>query len=365
MKKLFFFVVVLGIAGFTVQAQSVFYVDNNQGSPVNNAQNNYTSVQAAVNAAAAGDIIYIQPSPNSYGDIQMTKPLTIYGIGHNPELNAGQVASVSNILFRYANASGSKISGLNIVGIYLDNGTYDNHDVVITNNRITYILGNPTTGKANNVIISGNFFYHSSSPLDNYNSQNWVISNNTFSRPNTYWGYDMFYRLNNTTILNNNIILSRQNGDANQRVQLFNSCSGTQISNNIFIFVGNAVIDFTTLGSNSALNFQNNLTYSVNTTLNPLSGSNNIDDTNPNFVSFNPANELNFATNDYHFQAGSPAIGAGADANDLGVENGNFPFSIRGYPTELPYITDFVINNNILSAGIDLDINVKANANNN
>lgn len=365
MKKLFFFIVMLTVAGFTIQAQSVFYVDNNQGSPVDNANNNYNSVQAAVNAASAGDIIYIQPSPNNYGDIQMTKPLTIYGIGHNPELNAGEKATVQNILFRYANASGSKISGLDIVGIYLDNGTYDNHNVIITNNRIQYLQGNSSTSKANNAIISGNFFYHGSSYLDNYNSQNWVITNNTFSRPNTYWGYQMFFRLNNTTLLNNNIILSRQNGDSNQRVQLFANCSGTQISNNIFIFVGNAVTNFTALGSNSALNFQNNLTYSINTTLDPLSGSNNIDDMDPMFVSFNPAAELNNPGNDYHFQGGSPAIGAGADGNDLGVENGNFPFSVRGYPTELPYITDFVINNNIISAGTDLDINIKADANNN
>lgn len=366
MKKLFFLVVVLATVSFTLQAQSVFYVDNNQGAPNDPANNNYNSVQTAVNAATAGDVIYIQPSPNNYGDINMTKPLTIYGIGHNPELNAGQRAIVQNILFRSADASGSKISGLDIQGIYLDNTTYNNHDVIIENNRLVQIQGNSQTGKANRAIISGNFFYHASThAIYNYNSQDWVITNNTFSRPNSYWGYTLFNLLNNTTILNNNIILSRQNGDTNQRVQLFTNCNGTQISNNIFIFVGNAVIDFTTLGTNSALNFQNNLTYSINTSLNPLAGSGNIDDTDPLFVSFNPAAELNNPGNDYHFQAGSPAIGTGSDLKDLGVENGNFPFSVRGYPTELPYITDFVINNNILSAGTDLDINVKANANNN
>lgn len=366
MKKLFLFIVLLAGAGFTVQAQNVFYVDNNQGSPVNNAQNNYTSVQAAIDAASAGDIIYLQPSPNNYGDINMTKPLNIYGIGHNPQLNQGTRAVVNNILFRSADASGSVISGLEIANIYLDNTTYNNHNVVITNNRIATIHGNSQTGKANNAIIAGNFFYHNSTfAIDNYNSQNWVITNNTLSRPSTYFGYYLLYRLNSATIFNNNIILSRNNGDGNQRVLIFQDCNGTQISNNIFIFTGNAVADFTTLGGNSGLNFQNNLTYSINTALNALSGTNNIDDTNPLFVAFNPAGELNNPANDYHFQANSPAIGAGGDGNDLGVENGNYPFSVRGYPTGLPYMTDFVINNNILSAGTDLDINIKANANNN
>ena len=95
MKKISLLIALLISA--IVSAQTVYTVDNNEGSAAA-----YTSVQAAINDASAGDIIYIQPSPNGYGDIQMTKTLTIYGLGHNPELNNGLVATVSNILFRYA-----------------------------------------------------------------------------------------------------------------------------------------------------------------------------------------------------------------------------------------------------------------------
>ncbi|WP_353780206.1 hypothetical protein [Winogradskyella sp. 3972H.M.0a.05] len=356
-KSTLIFVVLFSICK-TIKAQTVHIVDNNQGS---GAQ--YTSVQAAINAADPNDIIYIQPSPNNYGDLQMTKPLKIYGIAHNPELNAGQNARVNNILFRYADASGSRISGLRIAGVYLDNTTYNNHGVVITNNRIVNINGNSSTGRANDAVISGNFFYHDSSrAIDNYNSQNWIISNNTFTRQSTYWGYDLFYRLNNTTLLNNNIILSRQNGDGNQSIQLFNACSGTQITNNIFIFTGNSVVNMN-LGSNSALNFQNNLTYSYNSTFDSLSGANNLDNTDPQFVAFNPSFSLNSPNQDFHIQGGSAAEDAGTDGNDLGVFNGVYPFSLRGYPTDLPYLEDFVIYNNIISAGTPLSINIKANAN--
>lgn len=358
LRKSLLTLAIMCIACMTLQAQTVYIVDNNQGS---GAQ--YTSVQAAVDDAVAGDIIYIQPSPNGYGDIQMNKSLNIYGIAHNAELNSGERATVNNILFRYENASGSKISGLNINGIYLDNTTYNNHDVIITNNRIVFINGNSSTSRANNAIISGNFFYHSTTrAIDNYNSQNWIISNNTFNRWNTWYDYDLFYRLNSTTLLNNNIIMTLQNGDSNQSVAVFRNCSGTQISNNIFIFTGTDVVNMNR-GSNSALNFQNNLTYSINTAFDALAGTNNIDDTDPQFVSFNPNSPLNSTGNDYHIQAGSPAENAGTDGNDLGVFNGGFPFNIRGYPTELPYLTDFVIFNNILSAGTDLNINIKANAN--
>lgn len=365
MKKLILLIVLLAGAGFTTQAQTVRYVDNNQGAPTN-AGLNYTTIQAAVDASSPGDIIYIQPSPNTYDNVvSMTKPLKLYGIGHNPELNAGQYAYIPNIYFNGA-ASGSTISGLYITNINF-NYAIDNHGVLVTNNRIEgTISGNASTARSNDIVISGNFFYHGSTrAIDNYNSQNWIISNNTFSRPSTYWGYDLLYRLNNTTVFNNNIIYSRSNGDGNQRVQLFLSCSGTQFSNNIFLFIGNSVVDFTTLGGNSALVFQNNLTYSFTTTLDPLSGTNNIDDQDPLFVSFNSAGELNNPANDLHLQGGSPGAGAGADGFDLGLYNGNFPFSVRGYPTALPYLTDFIINNNILSEGTDLNIQVKANANNN
>ncbi len=359
-KKSLLIITILICLSITIQAQTIHIVDNNQGA---GAQ--YTSVQAAVDAATAGDIIYIQPSPNAYGNIQMTKPLSIYGIGHRPELNNGQRATVSNILFRYADASGSKISGLLINGIYLDNTTYNNHDIIITNNEIRLIQGNSTTNRANNVIISGNFLNRFGPTIDNNNSQNWVISNNIVQQNETNGvGWYSFWKFNSTTIFNNNIILTRQNGDANQSIQLFNACSGTQISNNIFLFPGTGVENMD-LGGNSALNFQNNLTYSYNAVFGALSGTNNIDDTDPLFVAFNPNVGLNSINNDFNLQAASLANNAGTDGFDLGVFNGNFPFSMRGYPTELPYLTDFVIFNNIISAGTTLNVNVKANANNN
>ncbi|MCB4808175.1 hypothetical protein LG651_07900 [Tamlana sp. 62-3] len=357
-NKRFLIVFVFSLIMQFTYAQSVFVVDNNQG-----ASTGYTSVQAAINDAQAGDIIYLQPSPNNYGDIQMTKPLHIYGIGYNPELNNGVNSQVSNIFFRYADASNSKISGLNINGIYLDNTTFPNHNVVITNNRIVFINGNSTTNRANNVIVSGNFFYHNSIQfINNHNSQNWIISHNTFNRESTYFDYHLFYNFNSSTVFSNNIILSRQNGNTNGSIRIFSACSGASISNNIFIFTGTDLANFN-LGSNSGLQYKNNLTYSYNTTLDALTGTDNLNNTDPQFVAFNPNTSLNSTANDFHIQTGSAAKNAGADGNDLGVFNGGFPFNLRGYPTELPYLTDFVIHNNIITPGETLNVNIKANAN--
>jgi hypothetical protein len=361
MKKLFFSIVLSAIAGFTINAQTVRYVDNNQGAPT--AGLNYATVQAAINASTPGDIIYVQPSPNSYGNITIDRVINLYGLGHNPELNAGQNAYIPNITFT-GPAAGTLITGLNVINISLNNN-FVNHGVVITNNYISgTITGYGTTDKTNDLVISGNYFEHGSTNfINNQQGQNWIIANNLFYRSSTNSGWNLFLNLNNTTILNNNIILTRQIGNGSQSIEVFNNCNGTQISNNIFIFTGTSVVNMN-LGGNTSLSFNNNLTYSVITAFETLGGT-NIDDTNPQFVSFDSNNALGNPSHDFNIQGGSPAENAGSDGNDLGVMNGAYPFDIRGYPTLLPYLTDFVIFNNILSEGTDLNINVKADANNN
>jgi len=366
MKKLFFFIVLLAGISYTMQAQTVRFVDNNPGAPTASGVN-YTTIQAAIDASSPGDIIYIQPSTINYDAPTVNKKLNIYGLGHNPELNAGARAYVPAFYFAGA-AAATKISGLFIGTINLGYN-FVNNGVVIENNRIDgSITGNGQTGRSDQIVVVGNYFYNAGGgdSIDPIASLDWTIANNLFYKNTTQPTYRLFYRLNNSTILNNNIILSRQNGDTNQSIQVFLNCDGTQISNNIFIFTGNNVANMN-LGSNTSLLYNNNLTYGTVTTLDPLPGPglNNINDVNPQFVSFDPALSLNDPSNDFHIQTGSPAEGAGADMNDLGIFNGAYPFNIRGYPTELPYLTDFVIFNNILSEGTDLNINVKANANNN
>ncbi|WP_460218369.1 right-handed parallel beta-helix repeat-containing protein [Psychroserpens sp. MEBiC05023] len=338
-----------------VQAQTVHVVDNNEGSGAA-----FTSAQAAVDNATAGDIIYLQPSPNSYGNISMNKQLTIYGLGHRPGLNAGAYAYVNDVNFS-GNASGSKLSGLLINRVFLTFGGVTNHDVVLKDNRISEIRGNSNTSLANNLIVTGNFFYtNTGSAIDTYNSQNWVITHNTFHRESTYFDYQLFYRFNGSIVFNNNIILSPQIGNGSNVVRLFRNSSGTQINNCIFLFRGTNVANFNT---GDSVVYNNCLTYSVNTTLDALAGSNNIDNQDPQFTSFDITGYLNNTNFDYTIQSGSPAKSAGNDGNDLGVENGTYPFSIRGYPTELPYITEFTIYNTTITAGTPLNINIKANAN--
>ena len=367
MKKLIFLLLTLVATGFTIKAQTVRVVDNNINAPIGV----YTTLSAAESDAIAGDIILVQPSPTMYTSVSITKQLFIYGIAPNPELNAGLNAHVNQIIFNSGNCSGSKISGLEINSIVLSFSSPTANNIIITNNMIGEITGNAVAGKASDVVIQGNYFNNTANfyNIEVNASLNWVITNNTFERTGSNPLSHIFSKLNATTMLNNNIILSRQDGDGSNDISIFNDSHDTIIANNIFIFTGTNVDNFTTLATvpNTALTFLNNLTFSVNPPLLDLLGAPNIDNTDPLFDAFNAANPLNDLTNDFHFlTTSSPAEGAGSDGKDLGVYNNpmpTFPFDMRGYPTELPYLTEVIINNSTISVDAPLDVQVKADAN--
>ena len=96
MKKVFFFAV-LSLAVSSAHAK-IWRVNNVPGVAAD-----FTTAQAAHDGAAANDTIYLESSPNSYGDLITTKKLTWIGLGYflpqNPGLqyhnNAGFVSSIN------------------------------------------------------------------------------------------------------------------------------------------------------------------------------------------------------------------------------------------------------------------------------
>ena len=81
----------------------------------------FTTLQAAHDAATAGDIIYLEPSGISYGDLDATKPLTIIGNGffHGEQptpLVVDPRATTVGIVFLRPTAAGTRVTGLTITG---------------------------------------------------------------------------------------------------------------------------------------------------------------------------------------------------------------------------------------------------------
>ncbi len=347
----------MSIANF---AQSTWTVDNRPGTTAQ-----FSSIQAAHDAAQAGDFIYIHPSPNSYGDMYIKKEIHLRGIGHGPELANGEHAILGAITLSTNTTeaticSNSSISGLQIGTIQdLNQAAFTN--ILIQNN----LINNVNFYQAYNYIIQGNVFNTTSGISIYFNSPahaNNIISHNIFNTiSNTTPIAAIINNLISSDTFTNNLMILNFNGATNT---FFNNCSNPTVSNNMFVLGTAAVISSITTNA-STINFQNCLTFDYGgQSIAALSGTGNLNNTNPQFVNIGtPANPVFSYTNNYKLAAGSPAINAGTDGDDLGLYGQGFLFQMKGYPFDLPYPTQINITNAIVEAGGTLQVNFKAKAN--
>ena len=125
----------------------------------------YTTAQAAHDAAAANDILMIEPSGNSYGDLTLTKPLKIYGNGFflttNTELKADQRNSTLGYVYFNTGSGGSYINGLETSSIHIQgvsNITVQSCKINSTLYVRTSNVANTLNANVSNVWISNNYF---------------------------------------------------------------------------------------------------------------------------------------------------------------------------------------------------------------
>ncbi|MFD2824189.1 hypothetical protein ACFS5M_10960 [Lacinutrix iliipiscaria] len=339
MKKIILFVAITFT--YYCQAQNILIVDNNTNVDTS-PSHMYNTFTTAIAAANDGDIIYVQPSITSYGNINISKEVTVYGNGHTPELNAGRSATFGSINI---SASNVKISGIRSTSNIQSSGVRSNLTIEnsFINNNINLNTGITNASIQGNVIGVGII-------LNNTTSTNITITHNFIDtvNPNGLVGF------NSSTIFNNNIITF--NGVTTQ--SFFNNPIDLVAQNNIFVFTSS--FNGTNWQSSGTVIFNNCLSYSyLGTTLELLNGTGNFDNTNPQFINIPGTNPTFNVDNDYNIASGS----LGTDGNDIGLFNGSYDFDLRGYPTLLPYLEEMTISNNVVQAGADLNVNLKANAN--
>jgi hypothetical protein len=348
MKKIILIVALL-IVSFT-NAQNTLIVDRNvfiDDTP----SHVYTTFAAAIAGASNGDTILIQPSSGSYGNITISKSVTVLGMGYAPELNNGETSYVGNVT---VTASNVKIAGLNVNGYVSPGNNVTNllvEDCWIAAGAYASAVGNANITYRGNVIRS--LISLNATPT---NSLNITITNNLIQN----LGNSTLQYFNSTTIFNNNVIVADQQYSY---FFLFLSPIDLVCQNNIWLFTNNTLTEVDQTGGNPIIH-NNSLTYHYGTpTITALNGTGNLDNQNPFFVNI-PANNPYWAvTNNYNLGASSAGNDAGTDGNDVGIYNGYYDFDMRGYPTELPYLTEMSISNNMVPAGSNLNVNLKANAN--
>ncbi|RYY94143.1 MAG: hypothetical protein EOO11_18475 [Chitinophagaceae bacterium] len=313
----------------------VLTLSNNTANP-----GQYSTYAAAESAAVSGDTIYVHGSSVSYNSINITKAITLIGPGHNPQKQAPLKA-----IFEYVGIASSNVKVVGIICNYLYSNASSTTNITVSRNRIEYYMYMQNHG-LNNWRIEGNVigYQHNGYSFwgQHYNFNDFFFDNNIFN------GHlqDNWYGTSYNIYFNNCIFLKKTGGVAYAgyywKGSTFTNC----------IFYGK---------SPNAAGAASNTYYnciSFNAADNSFqAGSGNQVNVDPLFTTYAGAG-FDYADN-YTLQAGSPAKSAGLDGSDLGIYGGNYVWNQNGMP-KLPYISEFTISNNQVSAGGTLNINFKS-----
>ena len=384
--------------GLNTIAQTIRIADNNANRPT--GANIYATIQAAVDAAVANDIVYVQPSPTSYGNVTINKKITLRGIGFGfatgqPFNSTVGIITLTNRSDNTSNASGTVLEGLAGGGANINLGTLTGGGYTLQNitisNCYNFII-NRSTGyqPADNITIQdsgiqltffggagvSNLLVRRNYLFTNFymvalSATNVIVSNNIFVQA-------MLINFSNSTIvggiLANNIFLGGTNPSGSRLATPpgFVCCTPTTmtdflVTNNIFY--GCAP---NTNGSGFERNtFTNNI--SVGTTNNALppagtgtgnTGSGNIVGQDPLFVNA-PFGVAYTGLENFNLQALSPAKNAGFDLTDMGITGGGYPVTAGNIVfknTAIPVITVFTPVS-IVPQNQPVKANIKAKSN--
>lgn len=348
------------LACSSVFAQSVLTVCNLTDCPAA-----YSSISDAVNAASAGDIIQILPSPISYGDVTVDKAVTLQGGGHAIAALSGVRATVGVVS---VSASEIVISGLFLQSVKLTSGLASVlENIVVQNNRFygagRFIECNITGGGTKNWVIEGNVFTPDAPPNSRpiFTTSNrdttWDIRNNYIEQ---YWPYQRVVE-GATPVLATAAHLFRNNVVYASGASAF-ALSGSMnvsIHSNIF-WVANAAYTFMPTATPQLLHFQSNVLYSPAGSLaDPDPTFGNVVDTDPEFELLESGLPEWSYSNDFGLSASSAVSSSGLGGQEPGIYGNAFNFSMSGHAEGLPRFTSVSKAYEILPAGETLQLDVE------
>lgn len=282
----------------------------------------FGDLQLAINGADSGDTIYVYPG--NYGTVEISKKLTIFGVGYFLAENAKDTittfvgtSNVDNINF-IAGADFSIISGMTV-----------NNGINCTN--------------VNNITISGN----------RYGNIGLTSSNYIVIKKNYGGGISGIY-CSNTLVSNN--ILSGINFDVNSNLFFQNNYTNGRIimSNSTLI---NNIDSYDSFQAYHFPNQFNNCSIMNNISLNALYGSNN--------GNIQSALDLIFTypiiADNYQLSSNSAAKGIGLGGVDCGPFGGNDPYCLSGL-NYIPSIAKLSMPLNVTgNNGLSVKVIVKSN----
>jgi hypothetical protein len=304
----------------------------------------FSTAQAAHDAAAAGDTIYLEAIPGNqdYGNLTTTKKLTWIGLGDFLGDNTGlqfsnTIGSVGQT-FINAGSEGSVfqiVFGSNGCGVSAGNITFIR--CRFPNNGVSF------SGAANHIIITQSFINGLQTGGDfNYPSTFFTITNNLIVANNIQIATGTYQ-----VVFNNNTFIS----SAQNPSKIHNAT----VANNIFVdvAVGNGTGLFDDPGYPSTVN---NNTWVGSTNANYVGKDGNT-------FAANAADVFAGGTSPdakYKLAAGSPAIGTGAGGVDRGAYGGANPYVVSLIPA-IPTIYQLSVTANATGGSLPVTVSTRAN----
>ncbi|MFN5417362.1 MAG: hypothetical protein ACK5B9_09920 [Flavobacteriia bacterium] len=333
---------ILGAMGFVLSATATVRTVNN--GTISAGQ--YTTVQEAVDASAAGDTVYIHGSVTSYGDVTLNKRIVLIGAGHKPTGTQYNLPTTLNtIILSRGNSTtlptGSIIKGISFNNVYGSGGSLPVNNITFERNYIPSYI----SLCGDNWIIKNNFVGY----VDCSNFNNLIVSNNIIGTQ---------YAINSSNkpsvIITNNVFL---NGF------YLSNVSYSNFTNNIII-EPNALTNFS--GTQNTYN-KNIFIYAdpLNFKAFPPAGNTgvgNLNTTSNQFVSTIPLNvNLDQARNyDWHLLSSSLGLGYGTDGTDCGIYGGSYPMPNTTGVTTIPQMVSMDIQNSVIPVNGTLDVEIKS-----
>ena len=344
-----------------LMAQTIHIVNNTPGAAAD-----FTNVQAAIDAASNGHIIYIQQSPTSYGNIIVNKELTLVGRSHH-ETNSAYRTTLGNITIA-AGASNTTINGINFNQLLAASSSATINNLIIKESYFqNYDIG-PNSLNFNNVLIQGNFITNGNTKRIGVNATNVIIKNNIFLDTTIGFTRDLQFDAAASVILENNIFRA-YTATGGTPIGITNS-SGTTLTINDCIFIGRTSSQNTIILNGGSFEINNCLTYNPSIVMSFAGNgtrtiNNTIEGSDPMFVNnggiYSNALGIDHATADFTLMPGSPAIGTAIDGGDIGVVYG-YNFSMMGQPKNIPYL-QIESHSSTVPKGDPLTVTIKGKTN--
>jgi len=287
--------------GAVTSAHATIHRVNNSGIAAD-----FTTLQAAHDAATAGDTLHLEPSGSNYGDCTFIKQLVVIGPGwflaNNPGTQANLESAKTGTLVFDPGSEGTVISGLEVQG----NGTTTIKASFVRVERCRfsgsqqslYIVYNNSGFNITGVVVNGCYVGNSIVIGASGSVVNDVTISNTFTA-----------QINLST------------GAVNGEVRNCVLSGGTTYYGNAGVSAVNNIFNgWVVIGGSQ---FTNNLFSSA-----PVPA------TNGNQINVNMSTVFVGGTGDAQYQlgAGSPAIGAGIGGADCGIFGGLETYKLSGIP---------------------------------